>query len=272
MPRVTALVTAYNEQARIGAALDSLFAQSFDDFEVLVVDDGSEDDTPAILAALRDPRLRVIHAGRLGRGGALALGLQEARGDYVAILDADDAAYPERLARQAAFLDAHPDVAWLGCGEERCDTQRGEHAIRLYPQDDAAIRAMAARCIPYSHSGVMLRRAIVAEGLNYDPWQSCLIDFDLFLRVASRHRVANLPEPLVLRRLRDDSFFQSRFRRRAQNRALARMQADAVRRFALPARFHLFPLVRLGYDLVPDRAKRLLRRMAGLRERILPAA
>ena len=163
-------------------------------------------------------------------------------------------------------------MAWLGCAEERRDTQRGEHAIRIYPQTDAAIRAMSARCIPYSHSGVMLRRAIVQEGLNYDPWQPCLIDFDLFLRVASRHRVANLAEPLVMRRLRDESFFQSRFRRRTQNRSLARMQSDAVRRFGLPRRYHLFPLARLAYDLVPDRGKRLVRRLAGLRENYRPVA
>lgn len=272
MPRVTALITVYNEETWIGAALKSLFAQSHEDFEVLVVDDGSDDDTPLILSKLRDPRLRVIHAGRLGRGGALALGMQEARGHYVAILDADDEAHPARLARQAAFLDAHPEVAWLGCAEERRDAQRGEHAIRIYPQTDAAIRAMSARCIPYSHSGVMVRRAILDEGLNYDPWQPCLIDFDLFLRVASRHRVANLAEPLVMRRLRNESFFQSRFRRREQNRALARMQADAVRRFGLPVRFHLFAFARLGYDLVPDRGKRVVRRLAGLRESFRPVA
>ena len=268
MTRVTALITVFNEQTWIASAVQSLLDQSLSDIDILVVDDGSTDATPDILARIDDPRLRVLRRERMGRAAALAMGVTEALGDYVAILDADDEAYPERLARQVAFLDAHPDVAWLGCGEERRDTQRGEMAERLYPTSDATIRRMAARCIPYSHSGVTFRRSLFDEGLNYKPSVPYLIDFEFFLRVAERHKVANLGEVLVMRRLRDESFFQSRFKRRAQNRALARLSAGAVRRLGLPV-WHLgYPLARLGYDLLPNRLKLHLRRAAGLSERL----
>lgn len=266
-PRVTALITVFNEETWITHAVDSLCRQSLADIEILVIDDGSTDGTPQRLAAIADPRLRVLRRARMGRAAALTLGVQEARCAYVAILDADDVSYPERLEKQVAFLDAHPRVAWLGCGEERQDSQRNETAMRLYPTGDRDIRRMATRCIPYSHSGVIFRRSLLEEGLTYDPSIPFLIDFEFFLRVAERHEVANLPEVLVMRRLRDESFFQSRFRRRTQNRALARLSASAVGRFRLPPWHYLFPLARLFYDLVPDRLKQRLRSVAGLRER-----
>ena len=266
-PRITALITVFNEETWITQAVDSLCRQSLVDLEILVIDDGSTDETPQRLAAIADPRLRVLRRARMGRAAALALGVQEARGAYVAILDADDVSYPERLEKQLAYLDANPGVAWLGCGEERQDSQRNETAMRLYPADDRDIRRMATRCIPYSHSGVVFRRSLRDEGLSYDPAVPYLIDFEFFLRVAERHEVANLPEVLVMRRLRDASFFQSRFKRRTQNRALARLSASAVGRFRFPPWYYMFPLARLFYDLVPDKLKQRLRGMAGLRER-----
>jgi len=265
--RCTALITVFNEETWIAQAVQSLLNQTLADIEVLVIDDGSTDATPKILNDFDDQRLRILRFDRMGRAAALARGVCEARGDYVAILDADDEAYSNRLAKQVSFLDTHPDVAWLGCGEERRDTQRGETAERLYPTRDADIRRMTARCIPYSHSGVTFRRSLLEEGLNYDPTVPYLIDFEFFLRVAENHRVANLGEVLTMRRLRHESFFQSRFKRRSQNRALARYSAGAVRRFGLPL-WHLgFPLARLGYDLVPNPFKQFLRRRAGLTEK-----
>lgn len=266
MPRVTALITVFNEERWIGEAVESLLGQTLSDIEVLVVDDGSTDRTPEILAAVADPRLRVMEAGRIGRAAALRLGCEEARGRYVAILDADDAAYPDRLEKQAAFLDAHPDVAWVGGGEERVDGQRGEHADRLYPAEDAGIRRLAAQCIPYCHSAVTFRRSLIDEGLSYDPEREFLIDFEFFLRVAERHKVANLPEVVVRRRLRDESYFQRSFSRRRQNRALARLCLSAVRRFGLSPTHAVFPLARLGYLWLPDRVKRAARGLLGLRE------
>jgi glycosyltransferase involved in cell wall biosynthesis len=266
VPQVTALITVYNEETWLGAALDSLLAQTLDDIEVLVIDDGSTDGTPAILASYQDARLVVDRQERIGRAAALVLGVARARGTYVAILDADDRAYPNRLAKQADFLDRHPEVAWVGCGEERQDSQRHEHTVRLYPGADAAIRRMSARCIPYCHSGAMFRTSLRERGLTYDPSLPYLIDFEFFLRVAERHKVANIEEALVMRRVRDASFFQRTFTRADQNRALARLCASAVRRFGLPPWYYAYPLARLIYPWMPHAVKRGVRRLVGLSE------
>jgi glycosyltransferase EpsE len=265
-PKVSVFITVYNEAELVGRAVRSVLNQTLRDFEVLVVDDGSDDGTAETVAAIRDPRLRLIRRARMGRAAALAYACTQARGRYLANLDADDTAYPLRLERQAAFLDAHPDHAWVGCAEDREDTQRDEVFSRVYPRDDADIRRMAAKCIPYCHSAVMFRRSLLDEGLNYDPAQSFLIDFELFLRVAARHKVANLPDPLVKRYVRNESYFQSRFSTARQNRRLALLCARAIRAFRLPPQYYVYPLARLIYPWLPNVFKRRVRGRQGLIE------
>lgn len=266
-PRITAMMAVYNERDNVQRAIKSLLEQSLNDIEVLVVDDGSDDGTSEILASITDPRVRVLRENdRGGQAAALALAAHQARGNYVANLDADDVAYPDRLEKQAAFLDAHPDHGWVGGAEDRRDEQRGENYIRRYPLDDAAIRRQAARCIPYCHTGVMFRRQIIEEGINYDPTQPYLIDFHLFLRVAEKWKVANLSDPVVIRNARDNSFYQRRFKRRAQNRRLAELSLQAITLFRLPAWHRIFPMARLVYPYVPNIAKQRLRAAGGLHE------
>jgi hypothetical protein len=187
-------------------------------------------------------------------------------GHRVTGMDADDEALPNRLKQQACFLDRHPDHGWVGSGEAREDTQRHERQIRTYPESDAAIRRQAAKCIPYCHSAVMIRKEVLSKGGNYDPNQKYLIDFEFFLRVARRWKVANLPEPLVVRRLRNESYFQSRFSTSRQNLRPAQLCRTAIRQFELPSWYHLFPMVRILYPLIPNRMKRIVRSQNGLHE------
>lgn len=266
MPFVTAMITVFNGEGFVARAVQSLLAQSLRDIEVLVVNDGSTDGTAAVLDSIDDERLRVIHLPRTGRAASLVLACREARGRYIANLDADDISYPQRLEKQAAFLDAHPDHAWVGCGEEQEDSRRGEHHHRTYPLTDAEIRRQSAKCIPYCHSGVMFRKSLIEEGINYDPAQPYLIDFEFFLRVAEGHQVANLPDVLVRRHVRGESFFQSRYKITRQNFRLARLCAQAVRRFGLPLGFYAYPLARLVYPYMPDGLKRRIRSRQGLEE------
>lgn len=265
-PKVSVFITVYNEVELIERAVRSLLNQTLENLEVLVVDDGSDDGTAEIVESIYDPRLRLIRCARMGRAAALAYACTQAQGRYLANLDADDTASPARLERQAAFLDTHPDHAWVGCGEEREDNQRNESFSRTYPLDDADIRRMAAKCIPYCHSAVMFRRSLLDEGLNYDPAQPFLIDFEFFLRVMARHKVANLPEPLVKRYVRNESYFQSHFSTARQNRRLALLCARAVKEFGLPPHYYLYPLARLIYPWLPNVLKRRVRSGQGLAE------
>ena len=271
-PRATAFLTVYNERDAAPKAVRSLLDQTLRDIEVLVVDDGSTDDTAEVLEALGDDRVRVVRGGRLGRAGALNLAAREARGPILANLDADDAAFPDRLAEQVAFFDAHPDHVWVGSAVDRDDRQRGEHTTRVYPERDADVRRLAAKCIPYCHSAVAFRKDLIDLGENYDPAVPYLIDFEFFLRAAMRGKVANLPAPLVTRTLRNESYFQSRFGRGEQNRALAKLCATAVRRFGLSNSNYVWPALRLGYPLLPNALKRRVRAGGGIGETDAPPA
>ena len=265
-PVVTAIITVYNEEKHIAEAVYSLLDQTYSNLEVLVIDDGSSDKTPDILARIKDSRLRVIRKNRLRRARALKLACEEAKGKYIANLDADDYSYPERIAKQVAFFEANPDYAWIGCGEERVEPRRGEHINRLYPTDNATLRKQCTRCIPYSHSGVMFRKSLIDKGINYDPEQPYLIDFEFFLRIAKKYKVANLPEVLVRREVRNGSFFQGRFSTSQQNRRLARFGVQSVFWFKLPPWMLVYPLARLIYPMMPDTLKRLIRKKQGLAE------
>ena len=120
-PPVSVVVPTYNSPALLRATLDSVFAQTFADFELVVIDDGSTDDTPAMLASIADPRLRVVRQANAGIGHARNRGIDESRGTYVALLDHDDLWHPEKLATQVAFLREHPDCAGCCTPWERTD-------------------------------------------------------------------------------------------------------------------------------------------------------
>jgi len=265
-PIVTVFITVFNEEKWIKNAIISVLNQSLQTIELLVINDGSTDNTLQILNSISDARLQVIHRERKGRADALAFACYKAKGRYLANLDADDETYPERLARQVQFLEAHPDYAWVGGGEEREDTQRNEHINRLYPESDKAIRIQSAKCIPYCHSAVMFRRELIEQGINYDPKQPFLIDFEFFLRVAKQYKVANLPEIVVKRRARDESYFQRTFTTQRQNRRLAYLCTKAIYEFRLPPWYYIYPLLRLIYPLIPINWKKKIRHQQGLME------
>jgi glycosyltransferase involved in cell wall biosynthesis len=112
---VSVVMATYNGERFIGAAIDSILAQTHSNFELIVVDDASTDATSGILAAFTDPRLRVIHSpANNGVARARNRGFDCARGDYIALLDHDDLSHPTRLARQVEYLETHPGIVLVG--------------------------------------------------------------------------------------------------------------------------------------------------------------
>jgi len=198
-PLVSVVLPVRDGAAFVAAAIGSILAQTFDAFELLVIDDGSRDATPAVVGdlAARDRRLRVLTQPLLGLVPALNRGLAEARGFYVARMDADDLAMPERLARQVAALDRHPGVVALGsaCGViGRDGTMLGRRSPPLTP---AAIRDALRLGNCMIHPTMMLRRAAVLDAGGYRGAFRHAEDFDLWLRLSERHDLMNLPEALL---------------------------------------------------------------------------
>jgi glycosyltransferase involved in cell wall biosynthesis len=259
MPAVSVLMGVWNGAPRVGEAVASVLGQTMGDLELIVVDDGSTDATPALLGSFRDPRLHVIRQGRGGLTRALCAAGALARAPLLARLDADDVALPERLARQRAFLESHPEVGLLGTGAREVDAAGRELGIVRPPPDDAAIRCALIRGNPFVHSSVMMRRTAVAAAGGYDPGFPVAQDYDLWMRMSRVTRMANLPEPLVVRRILPGRISATRDTERL--RAEARVRWRAVRARLYPAWCALYVLRPLVAQGLPPSARRIFRRL-----------
>jgi glycosyltransferase involved in cell wall biosynthesis len=233
-------MSVHNGAPWVADAVRSVLAQTAGDLELIVIDDDSTDATPEILGGVRDARLRFERQARLGLTRSLNRALALARAPLVARLDADDVALPERFARQRAFLDAHPDVGLLGTGAREVDAAGREVAVVVPPTDDAAIRRTLIRRNPFVHSSVMLRRELVLRAGGYDETLPVAQDYDLWMRISRVTRLANLAEPLVVRRLLPGRV--SALRDDDRLRTEARVRWRAVRSGAYPPWCALFAL------------------------------
>ncbi len=261
-PAVSVLMSVRNGAPWVREAVESVLAQTAGDLELIVIDDGSTDATPDLLASIRDPRLRAERRPRAGLARALNDALEQARAPLVARLDADDLALPERLARQRAFLGAHPEIGLLGTGAREVDAAGRELRIIWPPQEDAVIRRALIRRNPFVHSSVMMRRTLVERLGGYDASFPVAQDYDLWLRLSGITRMANLPEPLVVRRLVPGRVTLARDSERL--RAEARARWRAVRRGAYPLRCAAFALRPALVLALPLPLRALLRRALGL--------
>lgn len=197
-PQITVAMPAYNAAAHIREAVDSMLAQSFEDFELLVVDDGSTDNTLALVQAVEDRRVRVERLpANMGRATARNMALGRARGRYLAWMDADDLSMPHRLEVQHAFLEAHPQIHICGAGVQYFGHST---ALELFAEQPEAARAAALFGAPIANGCALLRLdAVRAFGLRYDAalaraedlafWADALLKADML--------TVNLQEPLL---------------------------------------------------------------------------
>lgn len=204
-PRISVLMPCYNAAATLNEALETLAEQTFGGFEVIVVDDGSTDETGAILRrwSEQDRRIRPVKTEHKGIIEALNTGLAACRGAYVARMDADDRAYRERLEKQAAFLDDHTDVAVVGCLVEGFPRNQVRAGFQVYISwlnslvSDADIRREMFVESPLAHPSVMFRKETVMEAGGYQEhgWPE---DYDLWLRLYTQGKKFGKVEQVLL--------------------------------------------------------------------------
>lgn len=206
LPAVSVVMSVHNGERFLREAIDSVLAQTLADFELVVVDDGSADSTPQILGeyASSDSRIVVHRQANQGRATALNRGFAAALAPLVARLDADDVAVPDRLERQRQFLADHEAVAVVGGAVTFVNAQSQPFADAQYPVTDAEIRRAFAHTTPLVHPGVMLRKDGFERVGGYRPIFVEAEDVDLWLRIAERHQLANLADPVVRYRMHGD--------------------------------------------------------------------
>lgn len=197
---VTVLLAVRNGEASVDAAIGSIVAQTYTDWDMILVDDASTDGSPAILDAwaARDPRMTVIHnPHNLGLAGSLNVAWPRARGELVARMDADDVSLPDRFEKQVEFLRAHPEVDMLGTGIHLFDYLGRPRGTVFMPERHEQLASAIWKGAPVFHSTVMMRRRLLEAMGGYDATLRRAEDHDLWLRAYRRFRFANLQVPLV---------------------------------------------------------------------------
>jgi len=257
-PPVSVVMTVYNGEPWTAEAVGSILGQTFGDFELIVVDDGSTDATTDVLHRYRDPRLHLVRQPRAGQTPALNRALRLARAPLLARMDADDVALPRRLERQVAFLGAHPEIGLLGTACHEITV--GGKIVRTLtpPTDDPAIRRALIRHNPFIHTSVMFRRALLDVAGWYDEGFVVAQDYDLWIRMSRATRLANLPQPLVLRRLAPAQLSSRRDTTRIRDEVVARLRA--LRRRAYPPWCAIYLAKPLCALALPPVLRRSLRR------------
>jgi len=210
---ISVVITAFNSERFIRKSVDSILAQSHADIECIVVDDGSTDGTVDRLREIGDPRLRVVSEGRLGRGRALNLGLENAGGEYVAIQDADDISHPNRLEISLLAIKKSPKLGIVGSSQ--VIIREGENP--KWPEIPQEVKKGKFRDVtssllylnPLSHTTVLMRRETVKAIGGYDESRHNLFDFDLLIRLAQAgYRLGKIGAPLAAHRVHSAQFFE----------------------------------------------------------------
>jgi len=198
-PLISVVLPVWNGARWLTEAIDSIRRQTLDNFELIVVDDGSTDGSADIIeaSARSDRRIRNFRQERYGLVAALNRGLSEAQGQLIARLDADDRVHLQRLQKQTEYLDQHLDVGLLGSWAELIDEQGSVIGFRKYQTRPESLMPLLPRTNPLLHSSIMVRQSVLQKVGFYRPAFEGAEDYDLWLRVSEIAKVANLPEYLV---------------------------------------------------------------------------
>mgnify|MGYP003851380213 CR=1 FL=1 len=197
--RVTVVIPTHNRAWCLAEAIDAVLAQTYRDYELIIVDDGSTDETASILTGYGD-KIRRLHQANRGVSAARNHGVRKAHGELIAFLDSDDLWQPEKLARQVAFFDRHPEA--MICQTEEIWIRRG---VRVNPKhrhrkpSGWIFEPSLALCL-VSPSAVMMRRDLLEQMGGFDETLPACEDYDLWLRVSLRHPIHLIKDPLVIKR------------------------------------------------------------------------
>ena len=200
---VSVIIPVYNGEKFLRDAIESILAQTYPDFELLVIDDASIDGSLELIRSYDDPRMRILeNPVNLGLSGVRNRGIKEARGEYIAFLDCDDISLPTRLEKQVRLFETNPEVGLCGTWTRTFgDTVSSEWR---YPAHSDILRCRMIFDNPFATSSVMLRSEVLARiRTHFDTRFPPAEDYELWERISKKYRVANIPEVLNLYRIHD---------------------------------------------------------------------
>lgn len=208
-PIISVIMSVYNGEKYVAEAINSIINQTFKDFEFIIIDDGSTDNSLIIVKTLSllDERIRIIeNDGNIGLAKSLNRGISLARGKYIARMDADDISLHDRFMKQVDYLEKHHDIAVVGGSVIYINDEGKEGYHGHYPLSPYQVKWQLFFVNPMSHPSTMLRRKLFSEyGIHYNEQLTTTQDYDLWVQVSKQFQLANLPDQLLYYRQHGDS-------------------------------------------------------------------
>jgi len=201
-PQVSVLMPVYNCPNYVGEAIDSILDQTFCDFELIIIDDGSTDSTPEELDRFTDPRIRRYRQHNQGLAATLNRAISLSKAPFLARQDQDDLSLPERLQKQVLYMQANPECGLLGSWAQIMETNKLSNRYHRHPSSDCELRYGLLFNNPFVHSSVMLRKSVICQlgGYSTDPERQPPEDYELWSRISRISKLANIPEVLLIYR------------------------------------------------------------------------
>jgi glycosyltransferase involved in cell wall biosynthesis len=254
-PKISVLMSVYNGEKYLRQAINSILSQTFKNFEFIIVNDGSSDDTYKIASSYSDERIIIIsNKKNLGLTKSLNIGLNITKGDYVARMDADDVSFPGRFEIQADFLDRNPDFGLVGSWVEYIGLKGKELGIKKNPTDYSVILKKILRYNTFVHSSLMIRRSVLEKVEGYNEQFKFAQDYDLILKIAKLTKVTNLPKVLLSYRINPQEGISFKQQKKQEWSAiLARIEALKSRQY--PLLYWFFLLKPIVSYLIPSSIK-----------------
>jgi glycosyltransferase involved in cell wall biosynthesis len=202
MPLISVVIPVYNGEETIGETIKSVLNQTFPDFELLVINDGSQDSTLEIVSSIQDPRLRVISYPNAGLSASRNRGISQASAEYISFIDADDLWTPDKLEAQLKALQANPQAAvaysWTDSINEAGEfSRRGSY----YTVDGDVYANLLVFNFLENGSNPLIRRQVFTEVGNFDESLTSAEDWDMYLRLAAQYHFVAVPTPQILYRV-----------------------------------------------------------------------
>ena len=198
MTKVSVIMPCYNAASFLEHGVASVLGQTFQDLELIVVDDGSTDESSEILRRVDDPRLKMVFQRNMGVSSARNRGLAEARGEFVAFLDADDTWHPDFLGKLAAALDANPEAVLAYCGWQNVGLPGGRGKPHVPPDYEGVNKIdFFLRCCPWPIHAALTRRSAIEAAGRFDERFTHAEDYGLWLKIAVYARIFRVPEVLA---------------------------------------------------------------------------
>ena len=260
--KVSVVMSAYNCEKFLVESLDSLLQQSFSNFELILFDDGSNDNTRNIIIEYAGKDIRIIpvfNDQNMGLTANLNRGIKLSKGTYIARMDADDISLPERFEKQIRFLDNHPDIDLLGTGSIDIDEFGNETQLRTVPEKHKEIISLLPKANPMTHSSVMFRKMSFEKINFYNESYRTTQDYEMWFRAAgSGLKFHNLNEVLLKYRMDDNYASRKSFMYRLYDCKLRLLSFKYIK---LPYYKYYYAFIPIILGLIPKRLYPSIKKM-----------